>query len=188
MMALGWPWPVLRQGQIWSLMLLYGQKVKQWIFQKLLVYDIRLVDAVNKISTWTFMKIKGQEVKVIHWPLSKITQIQHFKLLFLKKKTTSQLKPNIEPPWDIGMKICSNVLGHITKMVKNIKKTSEPRGRWPWNLVYSIGTQVLPDLFKWWHWVDLDHFYDMVKLVFVMLLHGWKLAYTAYNHVFPRLF
>ena len=36
MMTLGWPWPILRQGQIWSLMLLYGKKVKQWIFQKLL--------------------------------------------------------------------------------------------------------------------------------------------------------
>ena len=36
MMTLGWPWPVLWPGQIWSLMLLYGKKVKQWIFQKLL--------------------------------------------------------------------------------------------------------------------------------------------------------
>ena len=26
----------------------------------------------------------------------------------------------------------------------------------------ASGTQVLPDLFKW---VDLDHFYDMVKFV-----------------------
>ena len=36
MMTLGWPWPILRQGQIWSLMLLHGKKVKQLIFQKLL--------------------------------------------------------------------------------------------------------------------------------------------------------
>ena len=36
MMTLGWPWPVLRQGQIWSPMLLYGNKLKGWIFQKLL--------------------------------------------------------------------------------------------------------------------------------------------------------
>ena len=36
MMTLGWPWPILRQGQIWFIMLLYGKKVKQWIFQKLL--------------------------------------------------------------------------------------------------------------------------------------------------------
>ena len=32
----GWLWPILRQCQIWSLMLLFGKKVKQWIFQKLL--------------------------------------------------------------------------------------------------------------------------------------------------------
>ena len=36
MMTLGWPWPILRQGQIWSPMLLYWRKVKQWIFLKLL--------------------------------------------------------------------------------------------------------------------------------------------------------
>ena len=29
----------------------------------------------------------------------------------------------------------------------------------------ALGTQVLPNLFKWWHWIDLDHFYNMVKFV-----------------------
>ena len=32
MMTLGWLWPILRQGQTCSLMLLYGKKVKQWGF------------------------------------------------------------------------------------------------------------------------------------------------------------
>ena len=32
MMTLGWQWHILQQGHIWSLMLLYGKKVKQWIF------------------------------------------------------------------------------------------------------------------------------------------------------------
>ena len=36
MMTLGWLWHILLQGQILSLMLLYGKNVKQWIFQKLL--------------------------------------------------------------------------------------------------------------------------------------------------------
>ena len=35
-MYLGLPWPILRQDQIWFPMLLYGKKLKQWIFQKLL--------------------------------------------------------------------------------------------------------------------------------------------------------
>ena len=48
MMTLGWPWPILRQGQIWSLIFLYGKKINQWIFQKLLYSMIsKLVDSVN---------------------------------------------------------------------------------------------------------------------------------------------
>ena len=31
-MSLDWSWPILRQGQIYSIMLSYGKKVKQWIF------------------------------------------------------------------------------------------------------------------------------------------------------------
>ena len=27
MMTLGWPWPILQQGQIWFFMLLYGEKL-----------------------------------------------------------------------------------------------------------------------------------------------------------------
>ena len=48
MMTQGWPWPILWQGQILTLMLLYRKKVKQWIFQKLLSLMMqKLVDAVN---------------------------------------------------------------------------------------------------------------------------------------------
>ena len=43
MMTLGWPWPILRQCQIWSIMLLYGKKVKQWTFSEtFVVYDIKV--------------------------------------------------------------------------------------------------------------------------------------------------
>ena len=35
-MTLGWPWPILRQGQIWLHRLLYGRKWKLFIFWKLL--------------------------------------------------------------------------------------------------------------------------------------------------------
>ena len=59
------------------------------------------------------------------------------------KKTLGRLKPNfILPPWDVGMKICSNVTGHMTKIAsrpiydKNLQKSSlEPRGGWSWNRV-----------------------------------------------------
>ena len=29
----------------------------------------------------------------------------------------------------------------------------------------ASGTQVLPNLFNWSHWVDIDHFNDMVKFI-----------------------
>ena len=39
--------PILRQGQIWSLMLLYGKKVKQWTFQKVFYsMMLKLIDAI----------------------------------------------------------------------------------------------------------------------------------------------
>ena len=56
-------------------------------------------------------------------------------------------KFNVEPPWEGGPKVCINGPGHMTKMAampiygKNLKKSSspEPAGRFPRNLVCSIG-------------------------------------------------
>ena len=53
----------------------------------------------------------------------------------------------VEPPWEGGTKVCINGPGHMTKMAampnygKNVKKSSspEPAGRFPRNLVCSIG-------------------------------------------------
>ena len=61
-----WPWvdrdwPILRQGQIWSLMLFHGKKLKQWIFQKLLQSMIsKLVDAVN----YTIVRSPGSDISL----------------------------------------------------------------------------------------------------------------------------
>ena len=43
MMTLCWPWPILRQGHIWSLMLLYGKKVKikMDFSETVLIYDLK---------------------------------------------------------------------------------------------------------------------------------------------------
>ena len=58
-----------------------------------------------------------------------------------------EAKFHMKPPWDGGTKVCSNGPGHLTKVAamsiygKNLKKSSspEPKGRWPWNLLCSIG-------------------------------------------------
>ena len=44
----------------------------------------------------------------------------------------------------------------------------------------ASGTQAQPYLFKWWHWVDTDHVYDLVKcFLIVELLMSQKYATVA---------
>ena len=109
-----------------------------------------------------------------------------FSNFFSSKSTGSvEAKFHIESPWDIWMKIYSNVPGHMTKMAswpiygKNLQKSpySEPRiwGQWPWNLVYSIGysstAKFVQLMTMAWPWPFLWH----GQICFVMLLCGWKL-------------
>ena len=62
---------------------------------------------------------------------------RHAHILSSKNTRPFETKFRMEPPWDIGMKICSNVLGHMTKMAsrpmhgKNPQKSTflEPRGQ-----------------------------------------------------------
>ena len=58
-----------------------------------------------------------------------------------------EAKFHMEPQWDGGTKVYLNGRGHMTKMAampiygKNVKNSSslEPKGRWPWKFVGSIG-------------------------------------------------
>ena len=78
-MTLGWPWPILRQGQIWSHRLLYGKNWKLFIFgnywslgsQSCLKHFAKCVNEVEWVS----------KVKVTLWPWSKVTQISKLKLV-----------------------------------------------------------------------------------------------------------
>ena len=95
----------------------------------------------------------------------------------------------MQPPWDVRMKICcSNVPGHMTKMTsrsiygKHIQKNpSEPRGWWPWNLVYSIGysgtNKFVQTITLGWPWPWSNLFPNVSAY-----------SHTAYSHVFPSLF
>ena len=125
-MTLGWPWPLLRQGQIWSHRLLYGKKWKLFFgnycslgFQSCLKHLAKWVNDVEWVSN----------VKVILWPWSKVTQISKLKLVFLinswaimNQKSYESLRENRN----------ENLyeLGHMTNMAampiygKNLKKSS----------------------------------------------------------------
>ena len=58
MMTLGWPWTILRQCQFWSLMLLYGKKVKQWTSGAIYMYKImRKKNVLNQTSKRFFWNL-----------------------------------------------------------------------------------------------------------------------------------
>ena len=117
---------------------------------------------------------------VIHWPLSKVTQIQHFQAS-LPQKPLGCLKPNFI--WSLngmlGWKFVQMFRVTWPRLFpnpygKNQKSPSlEPRGRWHWNLVYSIRysgtTRIIQMMTLGWPWPFLWQIY------FPMLLHGWKL-------------
>ena len=69
--------------------------------------------------------------------------------------------------WDGGMKVCSNGPGLLTKMAtmpiygKNLLQNQKADDLETW--CAASGAWVLPSLFKWWPWVDLDLLYGKVK-------------------------
>ena len=83
MIPLGWPWPILRQGQIWSPMLLYGKTLKQWDFFR---NDCSIWYKSWQSTKWVHKALWVSQVKVIHWPWSKSLRVNIFKLLFLNNR------------------------------------------------------------------------------------------------------
>ena len=134
-----------------------------------------------QLTNWVHESIWISKVKVIHW--TKVTQIQHFQTSF-PEKLLSQLKPNLM--WILhGMekwKFCSNGSGHMTKVVatliygKNMKNSSslEPKSRWPWKLICSIGylstTKIVQMMTMGWPWPSLWQ----SQILSFMLLYGKK--------------
>ena len=112
------------------------------------------------------------KVNVIHWPLSKITQIQYCQTFLLKHTRSFEAKFHIEPPWDVGMKICSNVSGHMTKMASGpIYGISFFGNKRPMTLKLGIQHWVL----KYYQICSNDDTGLTLTICFLMLLHGWQL-------------
>ena len=62
----------------------------------------------------------------------------------------------------------------MVKTLKNLLRNQTPDD---FEILYATsGAQVLPSLFKWWPWVDLDLFYDKVK--FGPLFFVWEKGKT----------
>ena len=88
-----------------------------------------------------------------------------------------EAKFHMEPLWDRGTKVCSNGQGtwprwrpcpYMVKTLKNLLRNQKANDLETWYA--ASGARVLPSLFKWWPWVDLDLFYgrsDLVLYAFV---------------------
>ena len=82
------------------------------------------------------MNIKGHGLSLT---LSKVTEIHIFKLLFLRNRLADWSQFHVDPPWDKGIKICSNGLGHKTTPISGEKLQ---------NLL--LGNQEADDLETWY--------------------------------------
>ena len=103
---------------------------------------------------------------------SPVVRCPHSLNIF-SSETTGPIKNkfHMEPPWDSRTKVSSNGSGHMTKMaampiygkkLKNLllrNQKADDLETW----YAALGAQVLPNLFKWWPWVDTDLFYGKVK-------------------------
>ena len=112
---LGWTWPILRPGQIWSPMLLYGKKVKTMDFSEIIVvYDIK-VGRCSQLNE--YMKLYEYQRSRSLIDLGPNLSDSFFLNLFSSITTRRiEAKCHEEPLWNRGMKACSNGPGHMTKM------------------------------------------------------------------------
>ena len=129
---------------------------------------------VHIVNKWVHGDLWQLKAKVMHWHLSKVTQIQNFKLLFLKK-ILACLKPN--STWSLhGILVwkCVQMIrvtwprwppgSYMVKTFKYQRLRNQDADNIETSYTASA-TQVLPSLFKWCHWVDRDHFYVMFKFI-----------------------
>ena len=80
MMTLSWPWPILRQGQIWSLMLLYGEKGKTVEFSEtIVVYDLKLATGDRSDKKFLLTSKLCPLGAVCHLPWGYIHVLNHEK-------------------------------------------------------------------------------------------------------------
>ena len=96
-------------------MLLYGEKVKQWIFSEtIVVCDIK-AGRCSQLNE--YMKLYQYQRSRSFIDLGPI-QLDTIFFNFFSSITTRPIETKlyVESPWDGETKACSNCLGHMTKM------------------------------------------------------------------------
>ena len=174
-MTLDWPWPILRQGQIWLPVRLNWKncyKVIRW--EKLAAND-----QINR--RFIFWKKFWPQGVVCPCPRAIYMYVTIvFKHIFLLNPLANQSQILYGAPFGRGnLNFVKIVLvtwprwppcPYMVKTFKNLllqNHTSYDLATWH----AASGTQALQNLYKWWPWVDLDLFYGKVKFG---RLYVWK--------------
>ena len=127
-----------------------------WEKGKTLDFSETIVVYVVKVGRCSLLnefmnQYEYQRSTCVHWPWSKVTQIQTFSNFFsLETARLIEAKFHVELPWDWGTKVYTNGPGHMTNLAakpingKTHKKFSslEPKGWWSWKLVCSTGYSI----------------------------------------------
>ena len=137
-MTLGWPWPILRQGQIWSPVRLNWKNCYKAIRLEKLFYGkakfgrlcVWIGKTVTKQLDWKNLQQMTKLTEDLYFeknltpggclPLSPgyIHVCDHYFQAYFPLKPFGQSKPNFmwSPLWQREFKFCKNCLGHMTKM------------------------------------------------------------------------
>ena len=139
-MTLGWPWPILHQGQIWSHRLLYGKKWKLLSFDNYcsLRSQSCFKHSAKWMSLWSWVGIKSQGHS-----LTLVKGHSDFKVkTCFSQKQLGDLEPEfiwkLKGKWDrkfIQMSWVITNMAALSIYGKNLKKSSpEPLDRKCWRL------------------------------------------------------
>ena len=164
MVTLGWPWPMFLQGQIWSLGLLKGERVKHCIFPKQwysVTWNRNFISLCECQRSRSFSDLGLRSLKLNvcqnFWTTSPLKLHGQFQSSFICSILTI---------W--GSETCSNDHGHMTNMApmpmysKNLKTSSpEPLGWLAWNLISSVS------------WLSITKFLQMVTSCWL-----WPLSWS----------
>ena len=102
----------LRQGQIWSLMVLYGEKGKTINFsESIIVYDVKFGRYSYLNEYMNLSQYQRSRSFIDHGPRSlRFTFLNFFSLGTARP---IEAKFHVAPSWDGELKVCSNGPGHI---------------------------------------------------------------------------
>ena len=167
-MTLGWPWPILQQGQILSVMLLFWKRVKIVNFSETIAGIDLKVGTRSQLNKYMSQHGYQRSRSLLDFG----TNHSDKKIITsFSEKPQGRLKPNFyesflgwrneslfKLSWSHGQE------APLPYMLKTLQKSSlEPLGRMTWNLVCSIGDSGPWYFVQMMTWVDLDLFYARVK-------------------------